>query len=155
MHYFSVQKVCGTCNSWKGSRMFDEAQFVCCPKNVSGNCISTRNVSAPDSTCPEWTKWENDWSNRTYLKDVNCWEYTGCGFEEGGQNAARHGVCSAFPDHGRLCASLENTKCHLGCREGWGVLLISRNRTCNQCPFYQNFLAPAGLSSNLCKRDFV
>lgn len=67
----------------------------------------------------------------------NCWEYTGCGFEKGGKNAAAHGVCPASPHRGNVCLSLENTKCHLTCAglptTKWGV--------CAQCNYYRDILA--------------
>jgi len=77
------------------------------------------------------------------LHEVNCWEYTGCGFDEGGINAARHGTCAAYPDHGRTCPAIRQTKCHLGGSGVAGGLPMPDVRDCRQCGFYLDVLAAA------------
>lgn len=148
MHYFSGQQLCATCHHWRGPRMHDEGQFICCPRNVTGACTVTNRLVAPDSSCNGWGNWEHEWSGRAYLEQVNCWEYTACGFEEGGHNAAIHGVCPAFPLHGRNCASLENTKCYVLSKGDACAMPMSKELVCLQCAFLRNILAPIGASDS-------
>lgn len=90
------------------------------------------------NTCHHWYQWELSLDEQTHpAANINCWEYTGCGFEKGGENAATQGVCPAYPNRGKMCLSLENTKCHLTCSNlpttKWGV--------CAQCSFYRDILS--------------
>lgn len=143
--YTPERKICGTCDHWCGVRTRDECQFVYVASDAKGACAMSGKVYAHDAVCKERekAKWQRDRSNRPYLEEVNCWEYMECGFEEGGENAARHGVCPAYPDHGRLCAALERTKCQLTHNAIKGCLPLPRERHCLQCGFYNNVLAHA------------
>lgn len=127
--------------------MHDEGQFICCPRDVTGACTMTSGLVVPDATCHRWVNWAHEWAGRPYLDQVNCWEYTACGFEEGGQNAAIHGICPAFPHQGRNCASLENTKCYVLSKGDACSLPMKKELVCLQCTFHRNILAPAKASA--------
>jgi len=71
---------------------------------------------------------------------LNCWEYKQCGLQEGGKNAEKQGVCPASivnPEEGinggthggRLCWTLNNTKCMNKTEEGLS--------SCMNCDFYK------------------
>lgn len=64
---------------------------------------------------------------------LSCWEFMSCGFEEGGANAALHGVCPAYPNHGRSCVALPRTMCNLINNELAGAFPLQNDR--------QNFCA--------------
>lgn len=143
--YSSKQEICGTCDHWRGERTLDECQFVYVMPDAKGVCALSNKIYEHAKTCEEQAgvKWKHDLSNRSHLEEVNCWEYTGCGFEEGGPNAARHGVCSAYPSHGRLCTALEDTQCQLGHNSINNRLPMPRKRNCLQCGFFNNALSHA------------
>jgi len=65
-------------------------------------------------------------------RPMNCWEFKQCGREAGGAKAKELGVCPAYPDHGRHCATLAGTLCG-GKVQGSFAQKIS---SCQQCQFY-------------------
>ena len=65
---------------------------------------------------------------------LNCWEFEQCGREAGGAKAAELGVCPAYPDHGRACASVAGTLCG-GQAQGTFAQKVG---TCRQCEFYRS-----------------
>ena len=65
---------------------------------------------------------------------LNCWEFKQCGREKGGAKAAELGVCPAYPDHGRSCASLAGTLCG-GKVQG---TFASKIGNCSKCKFYNS-----------------
>ncbi len=65
-------------------------------------------------------------------KVLNCWEFKKCGREAGGVKVAEMGICPAYPDHGRACASMAGTLCG-GKVQGSYAKKISN---CQQCEFY-------------------
>ncbi len=73
--------------------------------------------------------------------ELNCWESTRCGFEEGGENALKHGVCPAYPDMGRECTSLQTTQCRLRSSEIAGTFPLRNKRDCHKCRFYHHLLS--------------
>lgn len=116
-------------------------------KAVKGVCTINGHTYAHASACEEYAgaKWERDDSQYSYLEEINCWEYTDCGFEEGGRNAATQGVCHAYPNHGRLCTALESTQCQLGHNSPKGGLALLGRRNCQQCGFFNNVLSATDL----------
>ncbi|MBI9075294.1 MAG: protein kinase [Desulfatibacillum sp.] len=77
-------------------------------------------------------------------KQLNCWEYTGCGKEPGGMHVDESGPCPASTDAaldgvnggtngGRLCWAVDNTLCHNHTPDKDGDNLTS----CLACPFFQ------------------
>lgn len=65
---------------------------------------------------------------------MNCWEFKKCGREAGGSNAAKLGVCPAYPDHGQDCARTTGTLCG-GVVQG---TFASKLANCMECAFYQS-----------------
>lgn len=117
MHYITGQEPACASTSWKTPRI---------------------PVAAKSDTSHHWYQWELSLdAPMPPAATINCWEYTGCGFEKGGKNAAAQGTCPAYPNRGNMCLSLENTKCHLACANlpttKWGV--------CKQCNFYRDILS--------------
>lgn len=135
-------EICGTCNHWSGARVLDELQYVYFAPGAKGICALSGDAHLHDTPCKalDGARWQRDISNRPWLAVVNCWEYTGCGLEKGGKNAATHGICPAYPDHGRTCATLAKTLCHIEHNVVKGGLPIPRERNCAQCGFNNNVL---------------
>ena len=63
---------------------------------------------------------------------MNCWEYTKCGREAGGEKADEYGVCPAYPLHGTHCAKISGTLCN-GTIQGSFAMKLGN---CLQCPFF-------------------
>jgi len=59
MQYYSGQEVCITCNSWKGRRIFDDGQFICCLRDEANCCGVSGGTAVPEATCRQWTLWEH------------------------------------------------------------------------------------------------
>lgn len=140
--YSSTQQICGTCNHWRGDRAMDECQFVYVDPDTVGLCAISNTIHTPGRACAGALQWERDSHNRPH-GEANCWEYTACGFEQGGPNALKHGTCPAYPNHGRSCTALAETKCQLGHNAATGRLPIPRERNCRQCAFFNNVLSLA------------
>ena len=65
---------------------------------------------------------------------MNCWEFQKCGREIGGAKAAQRGVCPAYPDNGRSCATTAGTFCQ-GVVQGSVAMKMS---TCRRCDFFNS-----------------
>jgi len=65
---------------------------------------------------------------------MNCWEFKQCGREAGGAKAKEFGVCPAYPDHGRECATKAGTLCG-GKVQG---TFADKMNSCLKCAFYQS-----------------
>jgi hypothetical protein len=65
---------------------------------------------------------------------MNCWEWKMCGRETGGKNVPEHGVCPAYPDHGKHCARITGTFCD-GKVQGTYAIKIT---DCKICGFYKS-----------------
>ena len=70
----------------------------------------------------------------TARKSLNCWEFKNCGREAGGAKTAEFGVCPAYPDHGRECASLAGTLCGGKVQGSFAQKL----NNCVKCEFYKS-----------------
>lgn len=82
---------------------------------------------------------------------MNCWEYSGCGREQGGARAREMGVCPAASltscdgflggrNGGRACAYVAGTYCS-GTVQG---TYQDKTKQCRQCGFYQRLMAEHG-----------
>jgi hypothetical protein len=82
---------------------------------------------------------------------MNCWEYTGCGYEPGGANAAEGEVCPASvyapfdgknngKNGGRYCWQVVNALC----RSSFWNPGISGRLDCVNCGFYDLVRAEEG-----------
>jgi len=67
-------------------------------------------------------------------RKLNCWEFKKCGREVGGAKAKELGVCPAYPDHGRSCASLAGTLCGGKVQGSFAHKL----KSCIQCAFFNS-----------------
>ena len=56
-----------------------------------------------------------------------------CGRQQGGKNVELFGVCPAFPDNGKSCATVAGTFCDLVLE-----LLKSEYINCQDCKFYKS-----------------
>lgn len=65
---------------------------------------------------------------------LNCWEFMQCAREAGGEKARELGVCPAYPDHGRRCASMPGTFCG-GQVQGDGP---QKRSSCMNCDFFRS-----------------
>jgi hypothetical protein len=65
---------------------------------------------------------------------MNCWEHKKCGREKGGHKAEDHGICPAYPDHGRHCARIAGTMCGGKVQGTFAVKL----HNCMQCEYYNS-----------------
>jgi len=65
---------------------------------------------------------------------MNCWEWKLCGREAGGRNAAKNGVCPAYPDHGKHCARVAGTLCEEKVQGTYAAKLAN----CMRCGFYRS-----------------
>lgn len=65
---------------------------------------------------------------------LDCWEYMRCGREEGGDKAHLLGICPAYPDKGKRCASVVGTFCG-GVVQG---LYAAKYSNCSICEFYKS-----------------
>jgi hypothetical protein len=65
---------------------------------------------------------------------LNCWEFMKCGREAGGENAMTLGVCPAYPNHGRRCATVAGTFCE-GIIQG---TFASKGAQCEACEYYKS-----------------
>jgi HD-GYP domain-containing protein (c-di-GMP phosphodiesterase class II) len=65
---------------------------------------------------------------------LNCWEFMKCGREVGGAKMQELGVCPAYPDHGKHCASIVGTFCG-GEVQG---SFARKFGNCRKCPFYRS-----------------
>ena len=70
----------------------------------------------------------------TKPRPLNCWEFKKCGRQAGGANAAKLGVCPAYPNHGRQCAEIAGTLCG-GKVQG---SFASKAANCMKCDFFQS-----------------
>lgn len=106
-------EICGTCNHWAGVRTFDENRFIHAETEGCGLCTFSGNDFPPDQSCVaiQWSPWDG-WGDVACYREIKCWEYTSCGFEDGGQNAAKLGICPSFYAYGNLRA-YERRMCHL------------------------------------------
>jgi len=86
-----------------------------------------------------------DESDSTDERKLNCWEFKKCGRELGGSNAFELGVCPAATDvhldnvhsgihAGRACWVVAGTLCE-GIVRG---TFAQKYRTCGQCDFYEH-----------------
>ena len=77
------------------------------------------------------------------MKKMNCWEYTKCGYELGGANSLKHGVCPCAMEArlngahhgksaGRACWVVPKTFCN-GARQG---TFADKYGMCVKCGFY-------------------
>jgi hypothetical protein len=65
---------------------------------------------------------------------MNCWEFKGCGREDGGKNVKEMGMCPAYPDNGNTCARIAGTLCG-GVVQGTFALKLAN---CMKCDYYQS-----------------
>jgi len=77
------------------------------------------------------------------LSNINCWEFTKCGREPGGENSEQLGVCPATVEDkfnginngrngGRFCWFVEETNCSRISNEAF----IDRFELCQKCAFF-------------------
>jgi hypothetical protein len=80
---------------------------------------------------------------------MNCWELKKCGREKGGAKAAEFGVCPAYPNAGRRCATVVGTLCG-GQVQG---SIAMKLKDCLKCDFFKspNYDRSAGGSSGKTK----
>jgi hypothetical protein len=64
---------------------------------------------------------------------MNCWEFMKCGRHAGGENVRELGVCEAYPDNGKKCASIAGSLG--GERQG---LFALKQPSCWVCDFYRS-----------------
>lgn len=64
---------------------------------------------------------------------MKCWEYKGCGREEGGVKAVELGVCPAYPNGGDNCWMVAGTLCG-GQVQG---TFAEKMGNCRKCEFYE------------------
>ena len=65
---------------------------------------------------------------------MNCWEYKKCGREKGGSNSEELGVCPAYPNHGKSCATVAGTMCN-GKIQGTFAKKVA---DCMECDFFKS-----------------
>jgi hypothetical protein len=65
---------------------------------------------------------------------MNCWEFKKCGREAGGVKAEQHGVCPAYPHHGKRCAQVVGTLCGGKVQGIFAMKLLN----CIECDFFQS-----------------
>lgn len=65
---------------------------------------------------------------------MNCWEFKDCGRQKGGHSVDEHGVCPAYPGHGRHCARIAGTLCN-GKVQG---VFAMKLHDCLVCNFYNS-----------------
>ena len=85
------------------------------------------------------------------MAKLNCWEFTKCGREPGGANAAAQGVCPAASEgtldgvhggknSGRTCWVLAGTFC----RGEVAGTAAKKLESCRECVFYQRVMQEEG-----------
>lgn len=106
-------EICATCNHWAGVRTIDNDGFVHAVGEVHGLCTFNGGSCPPERRCTasQWSRWDG-WGDSANYSEIKCWEYTCCGFEDGGQNASKLGTCPSFYAYGTL-ASYQRRMCHL------------------------------------------
>ena len=65
---------------------------------------------------------------------MNCWEFKKCGREKGGAKAAEKGVCPAYPDYGKHCVHVAETRCGGKVQGTFEMKLLQ----CMGCDFYNS-----------------
>lgn len=99
---------------------------------------------------PEIREWSLILHNRSrgpVAHRKNCWEFMGCGKEEGGRRAKRHGACPASTETrlhaihggtnaGRACWAIEGTLCTSVGPDA----LEKKKDLCQSCSFYRALL---------------
>ncbi|MBS4098435.1 MAG: hypothetical protein KGZ83_16560 [Sulfuricella sp.] len=107
-------EVCCTCNHWAGVRTVDDNRFVHSVGDVGGLCSFSGNNCLADQSCivKQWSMWDG-WGDITNFSTIKCWEYTSCGFEDGGQNAMKFGTCPTFYLYSEHRPAFERRMCHL------------------------------------------
>lgn len=63
---------------------------------------------------------------------IKCWEFMGCGREEGGKNEKRLGICPAYPNNGRFCWCIAGTLCDGKINGTFAV----KKQHCIDCEFF-------------------
>ena len=65
---------------------------------------------------------------------LNCWEFKKCGREAGGARVGELGVCPAYPDRGRECATMAGTFCGDKVQGSFA----QKMKSCVKCQFYKS-----------------
>lgn len=93
-------------------------------------------------------------------RKLNCWEFTGCGRELGGENTKKSGVCKASLDTsmddvnmgingGRICWAVSGTFCGTKIEGRFAKTLLS----CRSCDFFHRVRSEEGSKFTFLKNN--
>ncbi len=132
-------RLCCACTYWYGPRTASNDGHVYAMENARGYCQLHGYLDRPPvDYCDDWIQWSIPRIVPTNQQILNCWEYYSCGYEEGGKNAALHGICPAYPDHGHSCAYLESGTPALVLDGATQKTLCASPANCARCDFFNS-----------------
>lgn len=132
-------RLCCSCSYWYGPRTASGDGHVYAMENAVGLCQSHDCVDrSVVDYCDDWVQWSIPRIVPANQQILNCWEFHHCGYEAGGKNAAAHGICPAYPNHGHSCAYLCTSKPALVLHGAAPKTLCSGSAGCSRCDFFNS-----------------